>query len=223
MVRYVAILPSSSSRRRSASRIPRCALSSTRSAAASSSASAPVSGSSPRSASSTAITAWSFCCSANNASRSGCTTPPLGYAVLRKPPVPLQHEALHLAHHAVLLLHRRQRQRALQFVHLPLDPPRLDPVHRPLEQLVGLAPPPAPPAARPFRLQLLVGARRRLVQPVGGVLGHGLEYRPVGGELEVLVVHGLRNSGAPGLALEEQEEERLFGIRRQSGPRGSGL
>src|SRR2546428_160904 len=138
MVRYVAILPSSSSRRRSASRIPRCALSSTRSAAASSSASAPVSGSSPRSASSTA------------------TTPP-------------------------------------------------------------------PPPARPFRLQLLVGARRRLVQPVGGVLGHGLEYRPVGGELEVLVVHGLENSGAPGLALEEQEEERLFGIRRQSGPRGSGL
>src|SRR2546425_4056150 len=196
IVRYEAILPSSSSRRRSASRMPRCALSRTRSADASSASSAAISGSRPRSASSTAVTAWSCCCRANKASRSGCTTPPLGYAVLREAPISLQHEALQLPHHAVLLRHGGQRQRALQLVHLPLDAPRLDPVHRPLEQAGGVAfPSPPPRACRP---QLLVSAGRDLVEPLGGGLRHGLGHRAVGGGLAVLRAHPPQHPGAPG-------------------------
>src|SRR5205807_3044801 len=193
--------------------MPRRALSTPRRAAASSSSSTWRSGASAASASSAAVTAMSFACNANNGSRSGCTTPPSGYTVLRKPSIALGDQPLHLTYHAILLRRRGQGERPLELVHLPLEAPRLDPIHRPLEQRVGQAL--FSSATESFRLEVLVGPRRRIIQSLGGVLRDRLEDRAIGRELDVLRPHRFEHLGPPGLPLEQQQQQGLLRVGRR--------
>src|SRR5207244_8172824 len=83
------------------------------------------------------VTAWSSSCNANTASSSGCTSsPPRSDLVARiLHPQRVEHAPL-LSQELRLLFRRRQWDQAVQLGDLPLQAPRLDPVHRPLEQLV---------------------------------------------------------------------------------------
>src|SRR5438445_126934 len=166
-----------------------------RSATACASCCACGSGWSAASASSVAVTAWSFSCSASNASSSGCTSPPHGDLVTRI-------SFAELVEHAALLRDQRrlsvgafERQTAVEVLELPLQPPGLDPVHRPLVQRVGI------PVVQPFGLELLVGARGGLAEREHRVVGDRLEHLAVGDELEFLGVDGVDYASLPRVTL----------------------
>src|SRR5207247_9772183 len=148
--------PSRSPRRASAAWIWARATSSARSAARSASSSVRSSGSRAASAASASVTAWSFSCNANTASSPGCTSsPPRSDLVARVLHAQRVEHAPLLSQQLRLLFRRRQRDQPVQLGDLPLQAPRLDPGHRPLEQLVR------PPAAQPLRLQPPPPPRRR--------------------------------------------------------------
>src|SRR5207245_1631299 len=67
----------------------------------------------------------------------GCTSPPPRSDLVARilHPQRVEHAPL-LSQELRLLFRRRQRDQAVQLGDLPLQAPRLDPVHRPLEQLV---------------------------------------------------------------------------------------
>src|SRR5690349_19481158 len=120
--------------------MPRRAPATTCSASPSCSSSLDTSGVSAASACSAWVTTWSLLCNANNDSRSGCTPPPRHDLVTREPAIALRRHSLHLQHQSHLFIVSRQRNLALQPLHLAAQPPRLDPIHRLVEQLVGPLP-----------------------------------------------------------------------------------
>src|SRR3990172_10772356 len=182
-----------------------CAAASARSPAAWASSSAVSSGSSAPSASSVTMTAWSLSCSANNVSSSGCTSPPRSDLVARIPLAELVEHAALLRDQGHLSFGTLERESAVELLQRPLQPARLDPVHRPLVQLVGIALP------QPFRLEQLVGARGRLVQREHRIVGDGFEHAAVGGKLEFFGVDGFDDTTLPRLAVQHQEQEGLLG------------
>src|SRR6059036_717391 len=108
--------------------IPARATASARSAAACASSSVDTSGASAARASSVAVTARSFSCSANNASSSGCTSPPLSDLVTRIPFAELVEHATLLRNQGRLSFGTLQRQPAVELLERALQPARLDPV-----------------------------------------------------------------------------------------------
>src|SRR5260370_27571488 len=111
-----------------------------RSAAAGAASSSSSSGASAAKRSSVSVTAWSFACSANNASSSGCTSPPRrdlvsGVALAEL----VEHPAL-LRNQGRLPVGTLEGQLLVELLQLALQPPRLDPLHRPLAPVVGIPP-----------------------------------------------------------------------------------
>src|SRR2546422_6361032 len=196
--------------------IPARATASARSAAACASSSVDTSGASAARASSVAVTARSFSCSANNASSSGCTSPPLSDLVPRVAFAELvEHPAL-LRNQGHLPLGALERELIVQLLQLPLEPPGFHPVDGELVHLVGIA------TAETLRLELLVRAGRRVVEREDRIVGNTLEHGAIGRELELLGIDGLGHAAQPWLALQHQEQKSLFGAGGQRGMRDGG-
>src|SRR6266446_6468665 len=118
--------------------MPPRATASARSAAACASSSVDTSGASAARASSVAVTARSFSCSANNASSSGCTSPPLSDLVSRVTLAELVEHAALLRNQGRLPIGALERELIVQLLQLPLEPPGFHPVDRQLVHLVGI-------------------------------------------------------------------------------------
>src|SRR3989441_2856017 len=116
--------------------IPARAAASARSATACASSSVDTSGASAARASSVAVTARSFSCSANNASSSGCTSPPLSDLVPRVALAELVEHAALLRNQGRLPLGALERELVVELLQLPLKPPGFHPVDRELVHLV---------------------------------------------------------------------------------------
>src|SRR5258705_1690113 len=185
----------------------------TRSAAAICSSSTRSSGSNAFSRASQLATATSLSCSANNASRSGCTLPP---CVLENLPggtfsVSFIRQCVLFQSEPGLVGFGREIDFLLFARDLSIEPPRLQPVHRALEHEIGLL------VLQSFGLQRFVGACRCFIEPVWSVVGQRLEERTIDGVFELLAVDGLRDSPEPRFARQHEDEERLLGVRRQDG------
>src|SRR5260370_4461263 len=172
MVRYLAILPSSPSRRSLAAWIAACAATSARSATACASSSTRSSGASASRAASVAVTAWSFSCNTNNASRSGCSSPPPSDLVTGVTLAELVEHATLLRQQGHLTLGTLERELLVELRQVALEPAGLDPVHGQFVHLVGVA------RAEPLAPELLVGPRRRGGQREHHVVGPRPPHRP---------------------------------------------
>src|SRR3989442_175274 len=195
--------------------IPARATASARSAAACASSSVDTSGASAARASSVAVTARSFSCSANNASSSGCTSPPLSDLVPRVALAELVEYAAFLRNQGRLPLGALERELVIELLQLPLEPPGFHPVHRELVHLIGI------PTPEAFCFELLVGAGGGVVERQHRVVRDALEDGAIGWELELFGVHSLRDSGLPRFAFQHEKQKGLIGVCRERGA-GSG-
>src|SRR2546427_9819727 len=121
--------------------IPARAPASARPAAACASSSVDTSGASAARASSVAVTARSFSCSANNASSSGCTSPPLSDLVPRVALAELVEYAALFRNQGRLPLGALERELVIELLQLPLEPPGFHPIDGELVHLVGIPTP----------------------------------------------------------------------------------
>ena len=95
----------------------------------------------------------------------------------------------------------RKRQRAIDTLDFPIQAPGFKLVYGALEQRIRLL------GAEPFRLQGLVGAGGGLVEPIGSVVGQGLEDRSIDGKLDLVTIDRLIHSLSPGFSLHHHEQE----------------
>src|SRR2546430_8321359 len=170
-----------------------CAPARAGSAAACASSRAWSSGAGAARLSSVAVTAWSFSCRANNASSSGCTSPPLSDLVTRVAFAELVEHAALLRNQGRLPLGALERELIVQLLQLPLEAPGFHPVDGELVHLVGI------PTPETLRLELLVRAGRRVVEREDCIVGNTLEDGTVGRELELLGIDRFDDAGFPRL------------------------
>src|SRR2546428_9887582 len=196
--------------------IPARATASARSAAACASSSVDTSGASAARASSVAVTARSFSCNANNASSSGCTSPPLSDLVPRVAFAEFVEHAALLRNQGRLPLGALKRELIVQLLQLPLEPPGFHPVDGELVHLVGI------PTPETLRLELLVRAGRRVVEREDRIVGNTLEHGAIGRELELLGIDRFDDAGLPRLAFEHEQDESFLGAGGKRRERGRG-
>src|SRR3989441_8161712 len=187
-----------------------------RSATACASSSVDRSGASAARASSVAVTARSFSCSANNASSSGCTSPPLSDLVPRVAFAELVEHAALLRNQGHLPLGALERELIVQLLQLPLEPAGFHPVDGQLVHLVGI------PTPETLRLELLVRAGRRVVEREDRIVGDALEHGSIRRELELLGIDRFDDAGFPRLAFEHEQDESFLGAGGEDGRRESG-
>src|SRR5262245_46171453 len=135
--------------------------------------------------------------------------PPRRNLVFRVARIHLRADLSLLQYQAELLFLARERQLAIDCLHLPFEPTSLDPAQRPREYLIRVV------AAQPRNFQRFEGACGRVIEPFGRVIRNRLEHSTIRWELEILGGDGLEHPRPPRLAGEQKLQERLLGACRQ--------